>query len=137
MINWRKCKVHIRDAKDRLSPLAYRVCVEKETEPPHSGKYLEPVYEGLFLCVGCGSTLFYAQDQYDAKSGWPSFTQPCEQDVVDYYQDNSLAETRTEVRCSTCQSHLGHVFDDGPKPEGLRYCINSVALVLEKDWVDE
>ena len=125
--------MHIEDFKDKLSPLAYKVCVERGTEPPHSGKYVHPEHEGVFLCVGGETALFYAQDQFDSKSGWPSFTRPYEPDVVDYYQDESLAEPRTEVRCACCQSHLGHVFDDGPEPDKLRYCINSVALILEED----
>ena len=125
--------MHIEDFKDKLSPMAYKVCVERGTEPPHSGKYVHPEHEGVFLCVGCETALFYAQDQFDSKSGWPSFTRPYEPDVVDYYQDESLAEPRTEVRCACCQSHLGHVFDDGPEPDKLRYCINSVALILEED----
>ncbi|MAV28602.1 MAG: peptide-methionine (R)-S-oxide reductase [Legionellales bacterium] len=129
--------MHIRDFIDKLSPLAAKVCIEGGTEPPFSGKYVHPGNEGVYLCVGCGTTLFYAQDQYDSKSGWPSFTQPFEPDVVDYYQDESGAEPRTEVRCACCQSHLGHVFDDGPEPERLRYCINSVALVLEEDAVHD
>lgn len=122
--------VHIKDFKDRLSPMACRVCIDKGTEPPHSGKYVHPGHEGVFLCVGCEAVLFYAQSQYDSKSGWPSFTQPYEPDVVEYYQEE---DGRTEVRCATCQSHLGHVFDDGPEPDRLRYCINSVALVLEDE----
>ena len=122
---------HIEDFKDKLSPMAYKVCIEHGTEPPHSGKYCQPGHEGVFLCIGCGSALFYAQDQYDAKSGWPSFSQLFEPDVVDYFQDDRLQEPRTEVRCATCQAHLGHVFKDGPEPDRLRYCINSVALDLE------
>ena len=137
--------VNIRDFKDRLSDLAYRVCVESETEPPFSGKYVHPVHDGVFLCVGCHTALFYAQDQYDSKSGWPSFTAPFEPDVVDYYEqivipdmgstltNESAGVKRIEVRCACCQSHLGHVFDDGPEPDRLRYCINSVALILEDE----
>jgi len=125
--------MHIKDFEHKLSPLAYKVCVEGGTEPPNSGKYCHPGFEGIFLCVGCETALFYAQDQYDSKSGWPSFTQPYESDVVEYYQDDSGTDTRTEVRCASCQSHLGHVFDDGPEPNRLRYCINSVALILEDD----
>ena len=87
----------------------------------------------MFLCVGCESVLFFAQDQFESKSGWPSFTQPYEPDALAYYRDDSGAEVRTEVRCACCQSHLGHVFEDGPEPGKLRYCINSVALILEDE----
>ena len=123
--------MHIRDFKHKLTPLAYHVCVEHGTEPPFSGRYVHPGHEGMFLCVGCETVLFCAHDQYDSKSGWPSFTQPAEPDAVEYKQDDTGKDPRTEVHCARCQSHLGHVFDDGPGPHQLRYCINSVALVLE------
>ena len=125
--------MHIEDFKDRLSPEAVHVCINGGTEAAFSGKYVHPEHEGVFLCVGCQTALFYAQDQYDSKSGWPSFTRPFEPDVVLYFEDASSGALRTEVRCACCQSHLGHVFDDGPEPDKLRYCINSVALILEDE----
>ena len=115
--------------KKKLSTLAYQVCVEKKTEPPFYDQELHVEKKGhIYQCVCCKNPLFYAKDKFNSGTGWPSFTKPVEKNSVHFHVDNSLAMTRIEVTCGNCGAHLGHVFDDGPEPEGMRYCINSVAL---------
>lgn len=115
-----------------LTPEQYRVLRQGGTEAPFSGDLLDTKDDGQFLCAACGEPLFESADKYDSGSGWPSFTAPVAKDNVDEHVDQSLGMTRTEVRCARCEGHLGHVFPDGPGPEGLRYCINSASLAFRK-----
>lgn len=115
-----------------LTPEQYRILRQGGTEPPFSGELLDTKDEGQFLCAACGEPLFSSGDKYDSGSGWPSFTAPMGDDTVDEHRDESHGMTRTEVRCARCEGHLGHVFPDGPGPEGLRYCINSASLEFRK-----
>ncbi len=121
----------IEDLKKKLSPEEYAVTQEKATEPAFTGRYWNTHTDGVYRCVVCGEPLFSSDDKYDSGCGWPSFTRPMEAENVGEHSDRSLGMTRTEVVCSHCGAHLGHVFDDGPRPTGLRYCINSVSLKLD------
>ena len=117
--------------KNELTPEQYAVARKKGTERPFTGEYCQTKKEGVYTCVCCGAELFDSQTKYDSGSGWPSFYQPTDKDKVQEETDSSHGMSRTEVMCKSCGAHLGHVFPDGPRPTGLRYCINSVSLKLK------
>ncbi len=117
--------------KAQLSPEAYKVTRKHGTERAFTSPLNAEKREGMFKCVACGAPLFSSDAKFESGTGWPSFTKPAEGGAVDEHEDRSLFMRRTEVRCAKCESHLGHVFPDGPKPTGLRYCINGVALNFE------
>ena len=119
--------------KRELTPEQYRVLREKGTERPWSGEYNHVKDRGVFRCAGCGTELFRSDEKFDSGSGWPSFFAPASDEAVETEEDDSFFMRRTEVLCATCGGHLGHVFDDGPHPTGLRYCINSAALELDRE----
>jgi peptide-methionine (R)-S-oxide reductase len=121
--------------RKQLTPEQYRVMREKGTERPFTGDYYKTSDKGMYVCAACGNPLFSSDTKFDSGTGWPSFYQPLTGESVRTEEDGSMFMKRTEVLCSRCDAHLGHVFDDGPQPTGDRYCMNSVSLKLEKDGV--
>ncbi|WP_237484815.1 peptide-methionine (R)-S-oxide reductase MsrB [Vibrio hippocampi] len=119
--------------KDQLTEEEYRVCRQQGTEAPFSGKLLHNKQTGLYHCTCCRVALFSSNSKYDSGCGWPSFDAPINKNVITYLEDLSLGMQRIEIRCANCDSHLGHVFEDGPKTTGERYCVNSVSLSFNQD----
>jgi peptide-methionine (R)-S-oxide reductase len=126
-------KVEKSDAewREELTPEQYEVLRRQGTEPPFTGRYWNVKDDGMYHCAGCGAALFSSDTKFESGTGWPSFYEPAAAEAVEVKTDISHGMVRTEVRCASCGGHLGHVFDDGPNPSGLRYCMNSCALDLQ------
>ncbi|WP_442267655.1 peptide-methionine (R)-S-oxide reductase MsrB [Tenacibaculum sp. ZS6-P6] len=119
--------------KEILSPEQFMITRLKGTERPFSGEHCTSFTEGKYYCACCGTPLFDSSIKFDSSSGWPSFTQPIQENAIKYHKDSSHGMIRVEIVCNTCDSHLGHVFPDGPEPSGLRYCVNSLSIQLDDE----
>ncbi len=128
----RKTQLSEEEWKKRLDPKQYHVLRQKGTEPAFTGKHLDNHERGMYVCAGCGTELFSSDTKFESGSGWPSFWAPAAEESVEEKPDNSLFMRRTELLCKNCGGHLGHVFEDGPNPTGLRYCVNSLSLNFKK-----
>jgi peptide-methionine (R)-S-oxide reductase len=128
-----KVELSPEEWRKRLTPEQFDVLRMQGTERAGTGKYEHPVYRGTFTCAGCGQPLFKSEDQFDSGSGWPSFDRPIDPDAVILERDRTFGMVRTEVTCARCGGHLGHVFNDGPKSTGERWCINSLSLDLDAE----
>jgi len=128
-----KVKLTEEEWEESLTPEEYYILRKKGTEKPFTGKYVDTKKKGRYICAGCGNELFDSDAKFDSGTGWPSFTEPAEEDRVEEQEDKTHGIARTEVLCSKCGGHLGHVFDDGPKPTGKRYCMNSASLKFEEE----
>lgn len=119
--------------RDKLSPEQYKVLRQGATERAFTGEYWDTKTPGTYKCAGCGAELFSSDTKFASGSGWPSFYQPLDSEMIDEEEDRSFGMVRTEIKCSNCGGHLGHVFNDGPNPTGLRYCVNSASLELDDE----
>jgi len=128
-----KIKKSDEEWRELLSEEQFQVTRRHGTERPFSGAYCDSKAPGTYVCVCCGQPLFHSKEKFDSGSGWPSYWQPISEEVIETTEDTSHGMRRTEVHCSRCDAHLGHVFPDGPPPTGLRYCINSLSLKLQEE----
>lgn len=124
------------DWRVKLDPEQFRVLRQGDTERAFTGKYWDTKAEGTYRCAGCGAELFSSDTKFESGSGWPSFFQPIDSEMIEEEEDRSFGMVRTEIKCSNCGGHLGHVFEDGPNPTGLRYCVNSASLELDTESDD-
>jgi peptide-methionine (R)-S-oxide reductase len=128
----KKVQLTEKEWREKLDAEEFEILRNKGTEPPFTGEYVDNKNDGKYVCAGCGNELFLSDTKYDSGSGWPSFLSPVSAEKIDEETDFSMGMKRTEIMCSNCGGHLGHVFTDGPKPTGLRYCVNSKSLKFKE-----